>query len=56
MVINVSNKLMKKNIGIVGATGFVGEELVSLVNSRDDLALTFVSSINSKGKKLWRKT
>jgi len=52
MVINVSNKLMKKNIGIVGATGFVGEELVSLVNSRDDLALTFVSSVNSKGKKL----
>jgi len=43
---------MKKNIGIIGATGFVGEELVSLVSSRDDLELTFVSSVSSEGKKL----
>ena len=40
---------MTINIGIVGATGYVGEELVSIVDSRDDLNLAFVSSFSNVG-------
>ena len=41
---------MSLNIGIVGATGYVGEELASIVESREDLSLAFVSSFSHEGK------
>tara|TARA_B100000073_G_scaffold54467_1_gene40242 strand:+ start:182 stop:1162 length:981 start_codon:yes stop_codon:yes gene_type:complete len=41
---------MSLNIGIVGATGYVGEELASIVESREDLRLAFVSSFSHEGK------
>ena len=41
---------MSLNIGIVGATGYVGEELASIIESREDLSLTFVSSFSHEGK------
>ena len=41
---------MTLNIGIVGATGYVGEELASIIESREDLSLAFVSSFSHKGK------
>ena len=41
---------MSLNIGIVGATGYVGEELASIVESREDLRLAFVSSFRMKGR------
>ena len=42
---------MSLNIGIVGATGYVGEELASIIESRKDLSLAFVSSFSHEGKK-----
>ena len=42
---------MTLNIGIVGATGYVGEELASIIESRKDLSLAFVSSFSHEGKK-----
>jgi N-acetyl-gamma-glutamyl-phosphate reductase len=42
---------MSLNIGIVGATGYVGEELASIIESREDLNLVFVSSFSHEGKK-----
>ena len=42
---------MSLNIGIVGATGYVGEELASIIESREDLSLAFVSSFSHEGKK-----
>ena len=42
---------MSLNIGIVGATGYVGEELTSIIESREDLNLAFVSSFSHEGKK-----
>ena len=42
----------KKNVGIVGATGYVGEELLSILDKHDKANVTFVSSHNSKGKML----
>ena len=42
---------MSLNIGIVGATGYVGEELAAIIESREDLSLTFVSSFSHEGKK-----
>ena len=42
---------MSLNIGIVGATGYVGEELASIIESRIDLSLAFVSSFSHEGKK-----
>ncbi|MAH76534.1 MAG: N-acetyl-gamma-glutamyl-phosphate reductase [Gammaproteobacteria bacterium] len=41
---------MSLNIGIVGATGYVGEELASIIESREDLSLAFVSSFSHEGK------
>ena len=41
---------MSLNIGIVGATGYVGEELAAIIESREDLSLTFVSSFSHEGK------
>lgn len=41
---------MSLNIGIVGATGYVGEELAAIIESRKDLSLTFVSSFSHEGK------
>ena len=41
---------MSLNIGIVGATGYVGEELAEIIESREDLSLTFVSSFSHEGK------
>ena len=41
---------MSLNIGIVGATGYVGEELASIIESREDLRLAFVSSFSHEGK------
>jgi N-acetyl-gamma-glutamyl-phosphate reductase len=43
----------KKNVGIVGATGYVGEELLSILDKHDKAKVTFVSSHNSKGKMLY---
>ena len=42
---------MSLSIGIVGATGYVGEELASIIESREDLSLAFVSSFSHEGKK-----
>ena len=42
---------MSLSIGIVGATGYVGEELASIIESREDLNLAFVSSFSHEGKK-----
>ena len=42
---------MTLKIGIVGATGYVGEELASIIESREDLNLAFVSSFSHEGKK-----
>ena len=41
---------MSLNIGIVGATGYVGEELAAIIESRQDLSLAFVSSFSHEGK------
>ena len=41
---------MSLNIGIVGATGYVGEELAAIIESREDLSLAFVSSFSHEGK------
>ena len=41
-------KIVKKNIGIVGATGYVGQELLSILDSHDKVSVCFVSSFNSK--------
>ena len=46
-------KIVKKNIGIVGATGYVGEELLSFLDTHEGVQVTYVSSFNSEGKLLF---
>ena len=40
------------NVGIVGATGYGGVELVRLLLSRDDVNLCKLSSVSFEGKKI----
>ena len=40
----------KKNVGIVGATGYVGEELLSILDNHEKVNVSFVSSHNNQGK------
>ena len=42
-------------IGIVGATGYVGVELLNLLNRHNDLEVSFLSSNNSLGEELYKK-
>ena len=46
-------KIVKKNIGIVGATGYVGQELLSILDSHDKVNICFVSSFNRKNEFLF---
>ena len=46
----------RKNVGIVGATGYVGEELLSILDNHERANISFVSSHNSKGKMLYEIT
>lgn len=42
----------KKNVGLIGARGYTGRELISLINSHPNLNLTHVSSRELEGKPL----
>ena len=46
----------KKNVGIVGATGYVGEELLSILDNHKKVNVSFVSSHNNQGKTLFEIT
>ena len=46
----------RKNVGIVGATGYVGEELLSILDNHERANISFVSSHNGKGKMLYEIT
>ena len=46
----------RKNVGIVGATGYVGEELLSILDNHERANISFVSSHNSNGKMLYEIT
>lgn len=46
----------KKNVGIVGATGYVGEELLSILDNHEKVNVSFVSSHNNQGKMLFEIT
>ncbi len=46
----------KKNVGIVGATGYVGEELLSILDNHEKVNVSFVSSHNNQGKTLFEIT
>ena len=46
----------KKNVGIVGATGYVGEELLSILDNHEKVNVSFVSSHNNQGKMLFENT
>ena len=46
----------RKNVGIVGATGYVGEELLSILDNHERANISFVSSYNSNGKLLYEIT
>ena len=41
-----------KKIGIVGATGYVGVELLNLLDRHSDVEVSFLSSNNSLGEEL----
>lgn len=42
----------KKNVGLIGARGYTGRELINLINSHPNLNLTHVSSRELEGKPL----
>ena len=44
-----------KKIGIVGATGYVGVELLNLLDRHSDVEVSFLSSNNSLGEELFKK-
>ncbi len=39
---------MKKRVGIIGATGYIGYELIKLIEGRNDIELAFCNTENSK--------
>ena len=45
----------KSKVGIIGATGYVGEELLNLLDKKTDLEVSFLSSSNSIGENLYEK-
>ena len=45
----------KSKVGIIGATGYVGEELLKLLDQKTDLEVSFLSSSNSIGENLYEK-
>ena len=46
----------RKNVGIVGATGYVGEELLSILHNNERANIPFVSSHKSNGTMLYEIT
>ncbi|CAO3608341.1 unnamed protein product [Cunninghamella echinulata] len=44
--------LQKKNIGLIGARGYTGQELINIINQHPQLNLTHVSSRELEGKPL----
>ena len=45
----------KSKVGIIGATGYVGVELLNLLDLKTDLEVSFLSSSNSIGENLYEK-
>ena len=45
-----------KKIGIVGATGYVGVELLNLLDRHSDVEVSFLSSNNSLGEELLKNS